>query len=71
MQPPEVRNESYPRGYQLLPGAPLSDWRQVPGFDSETACEEAGSGGRTRPSTAPARRSATMMRSTTSTCGAR
>ena len=41
MQPPEVRNESYPRGYQLLPGAPLSDWRQVAGFDSETACEEA------------------------------
>ena len=41
MQPPEVRNESYPRGYQLLPGAPLSDWRQVAAFDNEAACEEA------------------------------
>ena len=41
LQPPEERNESYPRGYQLLPGAPVSDWRQVAVFDSEAACEEA------------------------------
>jgi len=41
LQPPEVRNESYPRGYQLLPGAPVSDWRQVATFASEAACEEA------------------------------
>ena len=41
MQPPEVRNESYPRGYQLLPGAPPSDWHQVAAFDNEAACEEA------------------------------
>ncbi|HUE29869.1 MAG TPA: hypothetical protein VMR79_03290 [Verrucomicrobiae bacterium] len=41
LQPPEVRNEGYPRGFQLLPGAPLSDWRTVAVFDSEAACEEA------------------------------
>ena len=41
LQPPEVRNESYPRGYQLLPGAPVSDWRQVATFASEAMCEEA------------------------------
>ena len=41
LQPPEVRNESYPRGFQLLPDAPVSDWRQVATFASEAACEEA------------------------------
>jgi len=41
VQPPEVRNESYPRGFQLLPEAPMSDWREVAVFDSEAACEEA------------------------------
>ena len=41
LAPPEVRNESYPRGWQLLPGAPMSDWRRVAVFDSEAACEEA------------------------------
>ena len=41
MQPPEVQNESYPHGWQLLPSAPMSDWQPVGGFDSEAACEEA------------------------------
>jgi len=41
VQPPEVRNESSPRGYQLLPAAPLGEWHEVAAFDSELACEAA------------------------------
>ena len=41
LQPPEVRNESFPRGYQILPNAPLDDWHRIAAFDSQAACEEA------------------------------
>lgn len=41
LHPPEVRDESYPRGWRLLPAAPLAEWRSVAGFDSEAACEAA------------------------------
>lgn len=39
MHPPEVRDESYPRGYRLLPRAPLAEWQSVAVFDTEAACE--------------------------------
>jgi hypothetical protein len=41
MHPPEVRDESYPRGYRLLPAAPMSEWRRVAAFDTQDACEAA------------------------------
>jgi hypothetical protein len=41
LHPPEVRDESYPRGYRLVPAAPLAEWRSVAGFDSEAACQAA------------------------------
>ncbi len=40
-RPPEVPNENFPRGYQLLPTAPLDEWHQVATFASEAACEAA------------------------------
>jgi hypothetical protein len=41
LHPPEVRDESYPRGYRLLPAAPLADWHAVEGFADQDACEAA------------------------------
>jgi hypothetical protein len=44
VEPPEVRNENFPRGYQLLPTAPLDEWHRVATFASEAACEAARKG---------------------------
>jgi hypothetical protein len=42
VQPPEVPNSAYPRGYQLLIDAEMKEWHSVGTFDSETAsCETA------------------------------
>ena len=41
MHPPEVRDESYPKGYRLLSNAPVAEWRRVAEFDSEAACDAA------------------------------
>jgi hypothetical protein len=41
MQPPEVRDDAYPKGYHLLSGAPIAEWRRVATFDTEEACETA------------------------------
>ena len=41
MHPPEVPDASYPRGYRLVPAAPIAEWRGVAAFDSEAACEAA------------------------------
>jgi hypothetical protein len=38
LHPPEVRDDSYPKGYHLLTAAPLDQWRRVAAFDSEAAC---------------------------------
>jgi hypothetical protein len=39
LQPPEVPNPAFPRGYQLLPDAAMTEWHSVGVFESETACE--------------------------------
>ena len=44
VQPPEVPNENFPRGYQLLPTAPLDEWHRVATFATEAACETARKG---------------------------
>ncbi|HYR96532.1 MAG TPA: hypothetical protein VEM57_07320 [Candidatus Binatus sp.] len=41
MQPPEVADESYPRGYRLVPTAPIAEWRSVAAFGTEAACDAA------------------------------
>ena len=41
MHPPEVADESYPKGYRLVPTAPIGEWRRVDAFDTEDACEAA------------------------------
>jgi hypothetical protein len=41
MHPPEVRDESYPKGHRLLTAAPVAEWRSVAAFDTEAACEAA------------------------------
>jgi hypothetical protein len=41
LQPPEVRNENFPRGYQILSTAPMNEWRRIDSFESEAACEQA------------------------------
>jgi hypothetical protein len=41
LQPPEVQNENFPRGFQILSGAPISDWHRIDSYDSQAACEEA------------------------------
>ena len=41
LQPPEVANSAYPRGYQVLKDAAQTEWHSVEVFDSERACEAA------------------------------
>jgi len=41
VHPPEVREEGRPRGYRLLPEAPLSDWRPQASFATEVECNQA------------------------------
>jgi hypothetical protein len=41
LEPPEVANPSYPRGVQLLPNTPKTEWHAVGTFASEDACETA------------------------------
>ena len=38
MQPPEVEDETAPRGHRLVPGAPLSQWHEVAALGSEEEC---------------------------------
>jgi hypothetical protein len=41
VHPPEVREEGRPKGYRLLPDAPLSDWRPQASFATEVECDQA------------------------------
>ena len=41
LQPPELANPAYPRGYQVLKDAAQTEGHSVGAFESETACEAA------------------------------
>jgi hypothetical protein len=41
MQPPEVRDDSYPKGYRLVTAAPLAEWHGVATFETEDGCRAA------------------------------
>jgi hypothetical protein len=41
VEPPEVADVAAPRGYRLLPGAPLAEWRAAGRYASAEECEAA------------------------------
>jgi hypothetical protein len=41
VQPPEVRDADAPRGYRLLPRAPIGEWREQGAFATEAECLQA------------------------------
>lgn len=41
VQPPELADPSAPRGRRLVPTAPITSWKDVGTFPTETACDEA------------------------------
>ena len=41
LRPPEVADAAYPRGYRLLPDAPMAGWSREATFATEGRCEAA------------------------------